>query len=127
MIFFNLDKGDLSEIIEEILPIESKFYNLGRSLNLEIADLRRIRGEHSIESDALEDVLLLWLNREYDVKKYGAPTWRMLVEAVYRKSGGDDHELAKQIASNHPAGIIWTHIMHVHVPASDNDCNLIRL
>ena len=73
-------------------------------MNLKITDLRKIRGEHSSESDALEDVLLLWLNREYDVKKHGPPTWRMLVEAVDRKSGGDNHELAKEIASNHPAG-----------------------
>ena len=96
-------------------------------MNLKITDLRKICGEHSSESDALEDVLLLWLNREYDVKKHGPPTWQVLVEAVDRKGGGDNHELAKKIASNHPAGIIWTHIMHVHVPASDNDCNLIRL
>jgi hypothetical protein len=99
-----LDEDDLSIIIEEILPIESRYYNLGRSLNLKIADLRKIRDEHSSESDALEDVLLLWLNKKYDEKKHGPPTWRMLVEAVNKKSGGDNHELAKQIALNHPAG-----------------------
>ena len=71
---------------------------------MKIADLRRIRGEHPSKSDALEDVLLLWLNQEYNVQKHGAPTWRMLVKAVGKKSGGDNHELAKQIASNHPAG-----------------------
>ena len=89
---------------------------------MKIADLRRIRGEHSSESDALEDVLLLWLNREYNVKEHGSPTWRMLVEAVDKKSGGDNHELAKQIALNHPAGreIIWIHkvlVYIIHVPA----------
>ena len=105
-----LDEDDLSEIIEEILPIGSKYYDLGRSLNLKTAELRKIRDKSPRESDALEDVLLLWLNREYNVKKHGPPTWRMLVEAVNKKSGGDNHELAKQIASNHPAGtnIIWT-------------------
>ena len=101
---FILDEDDLSKIFEEILSIESRFYSLGRSLNLKIADLRKIRDEHSSESDALEDVLLLWLNQKYDVKKHGPPTWRMLVEAVDKKSGGDNHELAKQIAINHQAG-----------------------
>ena len=71
---------------------------------MKIADLRKIRDKHPSESDALEDVLLLWLNQEYDVKKHGPPTWRMLVEAVGKKGGGDNHELAKQIAENHPAG-----------------------
>ena len=91
---------------------------------MKIADLRKIRGEHSSESDALEDVLLLWLNQEYDVKKHGAPTWRMLVEAVDKKSGGDNHELAKQIASNHPAGrgiILDSYYNIMHVPVSGND------
>ena len=104
-----LDEDDLSTIIEEILPLESRYYNLGRSLNLKITDLRKIRDEHPSDSDGLEDVLLLWLNQKYDKKKHGPPTWRMLVEAVDRKSGGDNHELAKQIALNHPAGsiLLW--------------------
>ena len=101
---FILDENHLSEIIEEILPIGSKYYSLGRSLNLKITELRKIRDKNPSESDALEDVLLLWLNREYDVKNNGPPTWRMLVEAVYKKSGGDNQELAKHIALNHPAG-----------------------
>ena len=105
-----LDEDDLSTIIEEILPLESKYYNLGRSLNLKITDLRKIRDEHPSDSDALKDVLLLWLNQKYDEKKHGPPTWQMLVEAVNRKSGGDNQELAKQIALNHSAGstlITW--------------------
>ena len=99
-----LDEGDLSKIIEEIHTIKSRYYNLGRSLNLKIADLRKIRDEHPSDSDGLEDVLLLWLNQKYDKKKHGPPTWRMLVEAVSKKSGGNNHELAKLIALNHPAG-----------------------
>ena len=109
MVFRNylhiLDKGDLSKIIEEILPIESRYYYIGRSLNLEISCLREIRESSSSDSDALEDVLLLWLNKQYDVEKHGPPTWRMLVEAVDKRGGGDNHELAKQIALSHPAGI----------------------
>ena len=98
-----LDEDDLAKIIEEILPIVSKYYSLGRSLNLKIEELRKIRDKNPSESDALEDVLLLWLNQQYNVKKYGPPTWKMLVEAVNIKSGGDNRELAKQIASKHPA------------------------
>ena len=103
-----IDEDDLSTIIEEILPLESRYYNLGRSLNLKITDLRKIRDEHPSDSDGLEDVLLLWLNQKYDKKKHGPPTWRMLVEAISKKSGGDSHELAKQIALNHSAGTIGT-------------------
>ena len=106
MLILYTDEGDLSNIIEEIMPIKSRFYHLGRSLNLKISRLRKIRDGDtwSSDSDALEDVLLLWLNREYDVEKHGPPTWKMLVEAVNKKGGGDNCELAKQIASKHPAG-----------------------
>ena len=99
-----LDEGDLSNIIEEIHPIKSRYYDLGRSLNLKITDLRKIRDDHPSDLDGLEDVLLLWLNQKYDKKKHGPPTWRMLVEAVSKETGGDNHELAKKIAVNHSAG-----------------------
>ena len=105
VIFCFLDEDDLSKIIDEIHTIQSRYYNLGRSLNLKIQDLRKIRDNNPRESDALEDVLLLWLEQKYNVAKHGPPTWRMLVEAASNKSGGDDHELANKIASNHPAGI----------------------
>ena len=106
LILYNIDEGDLSNIIEEIMPIKSRFYHLGRSLNLKISRLRKIRDgdTQSSDSDALEDVLLLWLNQEYDVEKHGPPTWKMLVEAVNKETGGGNHELAKQIAAKHPAG-----------------------
>ena len=94
--------------MEEVLIIKSVYYSLGRSLRLEIADLKAIRETYPSESDAeqaLEDVLLLWLHQKYNVGRFGSPTWRMLVEAVDKKSGGNNHELAKEIASNHPAGI----------------------
>ena len=94
----------MSKVIEEIQPVKSRYYNLGQSLNLEIADLQKIRDERPSESDALKDVLLLWLNQKYDKKKHGPPTWRMLVEAVNNESDEDNDELAKQIALNHPAG-----------------------
>jgi hypothetical protein len=114
LITIRIDEDDLSNIIEEIQPIKSKYYDLGRSLNLKIADLREIRDKQSSESDALEDVLLLWLNKKYNEKKYGPPTWRMLVEAVNKKTGGDNHELAKQIALNHPAGSDYYNFLSVY-------------
>ena len=83
------------------------YYSLGRSLRLQSADLKAIREAYPSEFDAeqaLEDMLLLWLHQKYNVERFGPPTWRMLVEAVDKKSGGNNHDLAKEIASNHPAG-----------------------
>ena len=100
-------RGNLSDVMEEVISIRSNFYALGRSLRLETQDLKAIRDTHSNEANserALEDVLLLWLDQGYDAEKYGRPTWRMLVTAVDKETGGNDHELAKKIADQHPAG-----------------------
>ena len=87
------------------------YFSLGRSLWLQANDLKAISEAYptSDESDAeraLNDVLLLWLQQKYNVERFGLPTWRMLVEAVDKHAGGNDHELAKKIALNHPKGTI---------------------
>ena len=94
--------------MEEVFAIKSRWFALGRALRLKNANLQAIRTQYPSESDseqALNDVLLLWLEQQYDVDRFGPPTWRMLVEAVDKESGGNDHELAKKIALSHPAGI----------------------
>lgn len=93
--------------MEEILSVKSAYFSLGRSLRLRDSDLKAIREaqlKQSDDEDALNDVLLLWLHQKYNVERFGPPTWRMLVEAVDKKSGGNNHELAKKIASDHPTG-----------------------
>ena len=105
-ITFMAGEDDLSDIMEEVLTIKSVYFSLGRSLRLKNADLEAIRKKYESDDEgALNDVLLLWLTRQYNDDRFGPPTWRMLVEAVDKKSGGNDHELAKRIALNHPAGI----------------------
>ena len=93
--------------MEEILSVKSAYFSLGRSLRLRDSDLKAIREaqlKQSDDEDALNDILLLWLHQKYNVERFGPPTWRMLVEAVDKKSGGNNHELAKKIASDHPTG-----------------------
>ena len=93
--------------MEEIISIRSQYYAIGRSLRLEARDLKALREAYPSESDsaqALEDVLLLWLDQKYDAERYGHPTWRMLVVAVDKETGGNSHELAKKIADGHLAG-----------------------
>ena len=36
------------------------------------------------------------------IKKFGRPNWRRLVEAVGDHEGGNNHNLAETIAQNHP-------------------------
>ena len=101
-----VDEDDLMDVLEAVLPIQSAYLALGRSLRLRSADLRSIQEAYPNESDdrqALSDILELWLQKKYKVDKFGPPTWRMLVEAVNREAGGNNHELAKKIALKYPA------------------------
>ena len=41
--------------------------------------------------------------RNYNVKKFGEPTWQKLVEAVGDPAGGANAALARKIATNHKA------------------------
>ena len=52
---------------------------------------------------ALNQIITNWLQRNYNTKKYGLPTWKMLVEAVRAPNGGNNAILADKIARLHPA------------------------
>ena len=55
-------------------------------------------------SRALITVVEIWLQQQYNVQRHGPPTWQMLVKAIDSPAGGNDHTLARKIASKHPAG-----------------------
>ena len=102
--------------MDEILSMKSSYYSLGLGLRLRISNLDTIKEQSSgDDKQALTSVLLLWFNRKYNVKKFGEPTWRMLVEAIDRESGGNDSKLAKKIAYNHPANQICRLCFMIHL------------
>ena len=106
------------DVLEAVLPIKSIYFALGQSLRLRAADLRSIKEKYPNESDtrqALSDTLELWLQQKYNAERFGPPTWRMLVEAVNREAGGNNHELAKKIALKHPATGIQGSQLQMHV------------
>ena len=81
------------------MSISAKYYNLGIELGLHPGKLEAIKQTHSNDvAQALTQVLLLWLKRQYDVETHGPPTWQKLREAVDSPSGGDNPALAEEIA-----------------------------
>ena len=102
---FNIGDEDVADVMEQIISIKASYYNLGRALRLNPGELDAIRtSAHCDAGQALNDVVLLWLRQNYRVEIHGLPTWRALVEAVDKKTGGNDHALAKVIAEKFPAG-----------------------
>ena len=92
------DIGDLFTVNSELLPVADKWRKIGLALRLDPDLLSRIRGNHSDVEDCLEDVLTKWLKKAYDVTRFGAPSWKLLVEAVAHRAGGNDRALAERIA-----------------------------
>ena len=107
IIIIHADESNLRDLTTALWTIRSSYYSFGQSLNLERTGLQVIHDRYPKESDAelaLEDVLLLWLKRKYNVEKHGQPTWRMVIKAVNEMCNGSYHELAKKMASNHQTG-----------------------
>ena len=51
----------------------------------------------------LSSMVTEWLKRNYNVKKFGEPTWQWLVEAVGDPAGGANTALARKIGRRHKA------------------------
>lgn len=52
--------------------------------------------------ECLLEVLKEWLRRNYDVARFGEPSWRKVVEALASPAAGNNKALALSIASEHP-------------------------
>ena len=85
------------------MDLKTYYYDLGIALGFPPQELTAI--QNRTIGNPLAGVLLAWLNQCHETERYGLPTWRRLVEAVDNPTGGNNHELAKTIASKHPAGI----------------------
>ena len=91
--------------MDEISTLESRYYQIGVGLRLTPKDLQSIEERFPQDpSRALSKVVETWLQQQYNVHKFGPPTWQMLVKAVDSHAGGNDHMLAEKIMSKHPAG-----------------------
>ena len=87
----------------EAVSIQSRYYLFGIELGLPLREMEAIQKAFQLDiAQAFTTVLIRWLRHSYDVKRYGPPTWRRLVEAVDSPAGGNNHALAKTIAENHP-------------------------
>ena len=99
-----IEEDDLREVFRCAVNLKTCYYELGIELGLPPHELDAIQSENI--SQALTNVLLAWLRQRYITDKYGLPTWRRLVEVVDSPAGGNNHALAKAIASEHPTGRI---------------------
>ena len=87
----------------EIIKIADSWQKILIFLHLPSLMKSSIAAAHPTDPTAcLRTVIVLWLQRQYDVGQYGPPSWRALVEAVADPAGGNDTDLAESIAEKYP-------------------------
>ena len=95
---------ELFDVQKELNAVSAKWRNIGIALRLKPNILDGINTQCNGDPSAcLSSTVTEWLNRNYNVKKFGEPTWRWLVEAVGDPVGGANMALAKDVARNHKA------------------------
>ena len=93
------------DIESAIIEVAARWKHIGGMFRLSPGTLETIRVNHSDAEDCLQEMILKWLRKSgYDSQQYGPPTWRWLVKAVGSPAGGDNPELARRIAAQHPKG-----------------------
>ena len=78
-------------------PLATKWRNIGLVLGISDSKLEEIEANKSSVKDRLTDMLRLWLNKAYNIEKYGEPSWQTLREAVRSPVGADSPAEADKI------------------------------
>ena len=100
-----LDDDDLFDVQKELIPVSAKWRSIGIALRLKPNILDGIKAENSGDPPAcLTSTVTEWLKRNYNVKRFGEPTWQKLVEAVAHPTGGANMALARDMARKYKAG-----------------------
>ena len=85
-----------------MMSVASSWKTIGRGLRIDSGHLETIQESNDKKpKECLSDMLTCWLKGNYNVKRFGEPTWRTVVKVVADPAGGDNHALALSIAEQH--------------------------
>jgi len=92
-------------VLHELTPLATRWKSIGIALGLKPDLLEEIQAGNSGDPLAcLSWMVMTWLRRNYNVKRFGEPTWQSLAEAVGHPEGGANTAVARSIAARHKAG-----------------------
>ena len=89
-----------------MMPVAGNWKTVGRGLRIDSGRLNTIQENNSGKpKECLSETLTCWLNRNYNVERFGEPTWRAVVKVIAHPAAGDNHALALSIAKQHLGNI----------------------
>ena len=93
------------DVKNELITVTARWMDIGIALRLKSDTLDNIETRCSNDPRRCLDLMVKeWLKRNYNVGKFGEPTWQKLVKAVNSPAGGANTALARDIAGRHKAG-----------------------
>ena len=97
-------EDDREYIMAELKNVLARHREIGSRLHLKSVTLDVIGRENPGAAQAMEAVIVEWLNKNYNTAKFGLPTWKALVAVVANPLGGNNKAEAERIAGRHKAG-----------------------
>ena len=94
-------------MLHELTPVATRWKSIGTVLGLKAGLLEDIQAGNSSDPRAracLSWVVMAWLRRDYNVRRFGEPTWQSLAESVGHPEGGANTAVARSIAARHKEG-----------------------
>lgn len=93
----------MHDLLKALVDVSAKWKVIGVAFRLKSGKLKEIAASNQTgnPSDCLYEVLVNWVNRNYNTERFGEPTWRRVVEVVADSSAGDNAALARTIAMDH--------------------------
>ena len=86
--------------------VASSWKAIGIGFRIGIGRLETIQESNSGKpKECLSGMLTCWLKRNYNVERFGEPTWRAVVKVVADPAAGDNCALSLSIAGKHPGNI----------------------
>ena len=87
----------MRDVQYKLLPVAARWKFIGLVLGISDSELQTIEANKAHTEHLLTEMLRLWLNKVYNVEKYGKPLWQTLREAVKSPAGGKSPALADKI------------------------------
>lgn len=98
-----------------MFPAVAKWKKIGIWLGLSPGTLEIIEKTDDCPTDRMTAVLTNWLRENYNVERFGEPTWRIVVQVMAHPAAGNNKAHALCIAREHPGNLIL--ILHSHYAA----------
>ena len=92
---------DLPDIIRELTEVAARWKDIGILLGIPANQLETLQLQVGRPQDYLREMLTIWLRKNYNLTKFGEPTWSKLVDAIRDSAGGGNSDLAMKIAKRH--------------------------